>query len=84
MHIMMLSWEYPPKVIGGLARHVGELAKALAREGVQVSVVTTGEGEPTIQSEEGVLVARWPKRGPFGGDLLLDSITMNFSLLEGA
>ncbi|HQD40570.1 MAG TPA: glycosyltransferase family 4 protein, partial [Bacillota bacterium] len=81
---MMLSWEYPPRVVGGLARHVGELSRAMAAEGVEVSVITTGEGPPSIKSEEGVLVARWPKRGPAGGDLLFDTMLMNFSLLEAA
>lgn len=84
MHVMMLSWEYPPRVVGGLARHVGELSRAMAAEGVEVSVITTGEGPPSIKSEEGVLVARWPKRGPAGGDLLFDTMLMNFSLLEAA
>ena len=56
----------------------------MAAEGVEVSVITTGEGPPSIKSEEGVLVARWPKRGPAGGDLLFDTMLMNFSLLEAA
>ena len=36
----MLSWEYPPRIIGGIARHVEELSRALARAGVEVVVVT--------------------------------------------
>jgi glycosyltransferase involved in cell wall biosynthesis len=36
----MLSWEYPPHVVGGLGAHVAALAPALARAGVQVYVVT--------------------------------------------
>lgn len=80
----MLSWEYPPRVVGGLARHVGELSRALVAQGIEVSVITTGEGTPSIKTEDGVLVARWPKRGPAGGDFLLDTMTMNFSLLEAA
>ena len=62
MHVMMLSWEYPPRVVGGLARHVGELARALVVQGLDVSVITTGEGSPSLKIEDGVLVARWPKR----------------------
>jgi glycosyltransferase involved in cell wall biosynthesis len=84
MHVMMLSWEYPPRVVGGLARHVGELAGALVAQGIEVSVITTGEGTPSIKTEDGVLVARWPKRGPGGGDFLLDTMTMNFGLIEAA
>jgi len=37
---MMLSWEFPPLKIGGIAEHVYELSKALARKGVEVHVVT--------------------------------------------
>ena len=29
MRILMLSWEYPPRVVGGIARVVGELSKRL-------------------------------------------------------
>src|SRR5512135_1074741 len=40
MRVLMLSWEYPPYVVGGLGVHVGALAPALARQGVAVTVVT--------------------------------------------
>lgn len=36
----MLSWEYPPDIVGGLGRHVAELAPALIQQGVTVDVVT--------------------------------------------
>jgi glycosyltransferase involved in cell wall biosynthesis len=40
--IVMLSWEYPPYKIRGLAEHVYELSKALAWKGADVHVVTLG------------------------------------------
>jgi glycogen(starch) synthase len=40
LRVLMLSWEYPPYVVGGLGAHVAALAPALARAGVQVYVVT--------------------------------------------
>lgn len=40
IRVLMLSWEYPPHVVGGLGAHVAALAPALARAGVQVHVVT--------------------------------------------
>lgn len=40
MRIVMLSWEYPPRIVGGIARHVEELAWALAKTGEEVHVVT--------------------------------------------
>ena len=36
----MLSWEYPPRVIGGLARVVASLSKELAASGWDVHVIT--------------------------------------------
>ncbi len=41
MRILMLSWEYPPRIVGGIARHVEELSQELALlPGVEVHVVT--------------------------------------------
>ena len=36
----MLSWEYPPRVIGGISPHVYFLSKYLAKQDVKVYVVT--------------------------------------------
>jgi glycogen(starch) synthase len=43
--VLILSWEYPPVVEGGLARHVRKLAEELVRQGVEVDVLTRGTGE---------------------------------------
>ena len=37
---MMFSWEFPPRVIGGISPHVFFLSKSLAKIGVKVYVVT--------------------------------------------
>jgi glycogen(starch) synthase len=37
---MMLTWEFPPRVIGGISPHVYFLSKSLAKNGVKVYVVT--------------------------------------------
>ena len=44
MRILTLSWEYPPIVEGGLARHVRKLSEQLVRDGHEVHVVTRGGG----------------------------------------
>jgi glycogen synthase len=44
--VLILSWEYPPVIEGGLARHVHKLAEELARQGVGVDVLTRGSAEP--------------------------------------
>ncbi len=46
MKVLMLSWEFPPLVVGGLGRHVAELAPALAQNGVQVHIVTPRPNPP--------------------------------------
>jgi glycogen synthase len=43
LRILMLSWEYPPVVHGGLGRHVAALARALTGIGHEVTVVAPGE-----------------------------------------
>lgn len=42
LRVLMLSWEYPPVVHGGLGRHVEALAVALAELGTAVTVVAPG------------------------------------------
>jgi glycogen(starch) synthase len=45
--VLLLSWEYPPVIEGGLARHVCKLAEALVRQGVAVDVLTRGAADAT-------------------------------------
>lgn len=55
----MLSWEYPPNIIGGIARHVDELSKFLSKKGADVTVVTPeASSSPLIEEKEGVHVIR--------------------------
>ena len=39
----MLTWEYPPRIVGGLARHVYALSNELAKSGVSIQVITVGQ-----------------------------------------
>jgi glycogen synthase len=65
--VLLLSWEYPPVIEGGLARHVRKLAEALVRQGAVVDVLTRGIGESHgAESRGGVTVHRvrepsWPR-----------------------
>jgi len=38
--VLMLSWEYPPRIVGGISPHVYELSQKLAERDVEVHVVT--------------------------------------------
>ena len=40
MKILMLTWEYPPRIVGGIARVVHDLSKRLIKDGHEVTVVT--------------------------------------------
>ncbi|MFO7172927.1 MAG: glycosyltransferase family 4 protein [Bacillota bacterium] len=55
MRIVMLSWEYPPVIEGGLARHVHGLATALARRGLRVHIITRAGGGLPDYEENGTL-----------------------------
>ncbi len=65
--VLLLSWEYPPVIEGGLARHVRKLAEALVRRGVEVDVLTRGAGEGCaevyVEERDGVSVHRVPEPG---------------------
>jgi glycogen(starch) synthase len=57
--VMMLSWEFPPRVIGGISPHVNFLSKSLAKQGVNVYVVTCDfPGAPSHEVIDDVEVYR--------------------------
>ena len=59
MRVLILSWEYPPLIEGGLARHVRKLSENLAEQGVEVHVLTRGHEEsPPEEERRGVIVHR--------------------------
>jgi glycogen(starch) synthase len=59
LSVMFLTWEYPPRVIGGISPHVFYLSKSLAKNGVNVHVVTCDfPGAPARETVEGVEVYR--------------------------
>ncbi|MBN1171708.1 MAG: glycosyltransferase family 4 protein [Micromonosporaceae bacterium] len=61
----MLSWEYPPVMVGGLGRHVVALSRALAEAGHEVTVVTRhAAGAPLEEYIQGVRVVRAPEDPP--------------------
>lgn len=59
VRVLMVSWEYPPLVVGGLGRHVEALARQLVAGGHDVRVVTRGDAAATtVGVRAGVHVAR--------------------------
>jgi len=59
MRVLLISWEYPPVIEGGLGRHVRKLSEQLVRAGVEVHVLTRGGGRLPAEAEQhGVIVHR--------------------------
>ena len=59
MKILMLTWEYPPRVVGGIARVVYDLSRTLLKDGHDVTVVTYKDGDaPYFEDDKGVKVYR--------------------------
>src|SRR5574344_1995913 len=59
MKILMLTWEYPPRIVGGIARVVHNLSKRLIKDGHEVTVITYKEGNlPEYENDKGVNVYR--------------------------
>lgn len=90
MRVLMLSWEYPPVVVGGLGRHVHALAKHLAAQGHEVVVLcrhpagTDATTHPsTTQTVQGVRLIRVAEDPPhlvFERDLLAWTLAMGHAM----
>lgn len=79
----MLSWEFPPRIIGGLSRHVHDLTMALADGGVEVDVVTIGEeGTPEFETVHGVDVYRIRPHPLVARDFVSGILQLNVVMLE--
>jgi glycogen(starch) synthase len=92
MKVLMVSWEYPPVVVGGLGRHVHHLATALAAAGHEVVVLsrrpfgTDPSTHPsTDEFAEGVRVvaaAHDPHEFDFGADMMAWTLAMGHSMVR--
>jgi glycogen(starch) synthase len=81
---LMLSWEYPPLIEGGLARHVRKLSEQLVQQGIEVHVLTRGmEEDPAEEEMEGVVVhrVREPRRQRDLGEFVAWIEHMNSDML---
>ncbi|HLN61750.1 MAG TPA: glycosyltransferase family 4 protein [Symbiobacteriaceae bacterium] len=81
--VLMLSWEYPPYLVGGLSRHVYALSRELAAQGHQVHVLTrSAPGLPLQSVEGGVTVTRVQPYFQEPQDFRLWVTHLNFALME--
>lgn len=59
--ILAFAWEFPPRIVGGIARHVAELYPELVKLGHEVHLVTVEFGQaPGFEIVEGIYVHRVP------------------------
>jgi glycosyltransferase involved in cell wall biosynthesis len=57
--VMMLTWEFPPRIVGGVSPHVLHLSRNLTRNGLKVYVVTCDfPGTPKRENIDGIEVLR--------------------------
>jgi glycogen(starch) synthase len=82
--ILILSWEYPPLIEGGLARHVRKLSEQLVALGVEVHVLSRGDESMAAEEEvAGVWVhrVREPRRPRDLGEFVTWVEHMNADML---
>ncbi|HHX77276.1 MAG TPA: glycosyltransferase family 4 protein [Firmicutes bacterium] len=87
MRILMLSWEFPPQVVGGLARHVHGLSLALAEAREDVSVITLapeGDLSPSREDLAGAEIHRIKPYPLAASSFPLWALHMNIAMLEKA
>jgi glycogen(starch) synthase len=94
MRVLMVSWEYPPVVVGGLGRHVHALAIEMVAAGHEVVVLsrrpsgTDAETHPTLDEVlDGVRVLRVaedPAHLEFERDMVAWTLAMGHALLRAA
>ena len=94
MRVLLVSWEYPPVVVGGLGRHVHALARELGAAGHEVVVLTRQPAgtdaltHPTTDGQvAGVRVLRAaedPVHLEFARDLVAWTLAMGHTLVRTA
>lgn len=85
MKILMLTWEYPPRVVGGISRVVYDLSHRLIKDGHEVTVVTYRDGEvPYFEDDKGVKVYRVDNFMINPNNFIDWIMQMNFTMLSKA
>ncbi|MBP6487321.1 MAG: glycosyltransferase family 4 protein [Ilumatobacteraceae bacterium] len=85
MRVLMLSWEYPPLVVGGIAAHVDGLARAMQRAGHEVVVCSLHHpDQPDDAVVDGVRVLRADPALPWlpDDDLVARMASANHQLVQ--
>ena len=86
MKILMLTWEYPPRIVGGIARVVHDLSKRLIKDGHEVTVVTYRDNAsvPDYENDKGVNVYRVDNYMIHPNNFIDWIMQLNFNLIAKA
>ena len=85
MKILMLTWEYPPRIVGGIARVVHDLSKRLIKDGNEIHVITYKEGDlPEFENDKGVFVHRVPNYMINPNNFIDWTMQLNFNMVAKA
>lgn len=85
MKILMLSWEYPPKIIGGISRVVYDLARNLGECDNEVHVITCWDaGTQEFEIDNKVTVHRVHVYDNTSNSFVEWVMQLNFAMLEYA
>ena len=86
MKILMLTWEYPPRIVGGIARVVHDLSKRLIKDGHEVTVVTYRDNTdvPEYENDKGVNVYRVDNYMIHPNNFIDWILQLNFNLIAKA
>lgn len=83
MRILMLSWEYPPRIVGGISRVVHDLAQKLGEQENEVHVVTCWEpGTKEVEKDKSVIVHRVHTYQVNSNNFIDWVLQLNFALVE--
>ena len=81
--ILMFSWEFPPRIVGGLSTHVYHLSRSLYRKGADIQLITCDFPNVSLQEiNGGVRVSRVNSTSIQERDFLLWIYHMNSLMID--
>lgn len=83
MRILMISWEYPPRIVGGISRVVHDLAQKLGEKGDEVHIVTFLEKDNAEEEKDKYVHVHRVGSFDFSANNFIEWVMhLNFALTE--
>ncbi|WP_141431582.1 glycosyltransferase [Bacillus sp. 03113] len=81
--ILLLSWEYPPHIVGGLGKHVHGLSNSLAGLGYDIHIVTARRNDSELEEiKDSIYIHRVHPLNELDQDFLKWIGGLNLAILE--